>query len=103
MTKQTQFSIAAFSLGRFYSSHPLHQDTSRENTHRVKSCCGGVDGTASAVPRLALQVEEDLQHRGDGPGLRLTAERTVLPVLIGQLREALPWRPEEAGRSPVTS
>lgn len=43
-----------------------------------------------------LEVIEDLQHSGQRPGLGLTAERAVLAILIGQLRQTLPWRPEEA-------
>ena len=42
-----------------------------------------------------LEVIEHLQHGGQRPGLSLTAEGAVLPALIGQLRETLPWRPGE--------
>lgn len=42
------------------------------------------------------QFIEDLQQCGQGPGLGLTAKRTILAVLIGQLWETLPWRSEEA-------
>lgn len=36
---------------------------------------------------------EQLQQRGQGPGLGLTAEGAELAVLIGQLWETSPWRP----------
>lgn len=43
-----------------------------------------------------LEVIEDLQHSGQRPRLGLTAERAVLAILIGQLRQTPPWRPEKA-------
>lgn len=44
--------------------------------------------------RSRSEIIEDLQHCGQGPGLGLAAEGAVLAVLIGQLWETLPWRPE---------
>lgn len=33
-----------------------------------------------------VKIIQDFQNRADGPGLCLTTERTVLSILIGQLR-----------------
>lgn len=48
------------------------------------------------------EVVENLQHRGQRPGLCLTAERAVLAVLVGQFRQTPPRRPEK-GVAQVTS
>lgn len=49
--------------------------------------------------RCSSEFVEELQQGGQGPGLGLTAEGAMLAVLVGQLREALPWRSEETQRS----
>lgn len=62
----------------------------------------GVEGGATVVGGAMVeggatlgvsQLVEDLQERGQGPGLGLTAEGTILAVLIGQLWKTLPRRP----------
>lgn len=59
----------------------------------------GGGGWGSWRVRSRSEIIEDLQHCGQGPGLGLAAEGAVLAVLIGQLWETLPWRPEGAERS----
>lgn len=53
-----------------------------------------------SAPWWSSQLVEELQQRGQGPGLALAAEGAVLPVLVGQLWETLPRGPEETHRSP---
>lgn len=50
-------------------------------------------------PGCSSQLVEELQQRGQGPGLGLAAEGAKLAVLIGQLWETLPWRSEETRRT----
>ena len=54
-----------------------------------------ISGTGRRTHGGHLEVIEDLQHSSQRAGLGLTAEWAILAVLIGQLWQTLPWRPEE--------